>query len=223
MSEGEFAGRTALVTGGSRGIGRAICLALARGGARVAVNYAASADAAEAVRREIEQNGGAAITVAADVSDPQETRTAVEATEAAFGPVVNVDGVFNPVMAVKDGMIERGDGRIVCLSSIAALRPRPGVIAYATSKAAVIAFVRSCSEAFAPRVRINAVAPGLVETEMSQTLDPVARQAMIEATPLKRIGQPDEIAELVLFLLSDRASYTTGQTYVASGGRATLP
>jgi 3-oxoacyl-[acyl-carrier protein] reductase len=251
MSEGEFAGRTALVTGGSRGIGRAICLGLARGGARVAVNYAASADAAEAVRREIEQGGGAAITVAADVSDPQETQAAVEATEAAFGPVdllvcnaaimsvenhtemtyeswrrtmaVNVDGVFNPVMAVKDGMIERGDGRIVCLSSIAALRPRPGVIAYATSKAAVIAFVRSCSEAFAPRVRINAVAPGLVETEMSQTLDPVARQAMIEATPLKRIGQPDEIAELVLFLLSDRASYTTGQTYVASGGRATLP
>lgn len=251
MSEEEFAGRTALVTGGSRGIGRAICLGLARGGARVAVNYATNADAAEAVRREIEQDGGAAIAVAADVSDPEQTRAAVEATEAAFGPVdllvcnagimyvenhtemtyeswrrtmaVNVDGVFNPVMAVKDGMLARGDGRIVCLSSVAALRPRPAVIAYATSKAAVIAFVRSCSEAFAPAVRINAVAPGLVETEMSRTLDPAVRQAMIETTPLKRIGQPDEIAELVLFLLSDRASYITGQTYVASGGRATLP
>lgn len=251
MSEGELAGRTALVTGGSRGIGRAICLLLAREGARVAVNYAANSESAEAVKADIEAAGGSAITVPADVSEPDQVGAAVATTEAALGPIdllvcsagivrieshaemnyenwrrtmaVNVDGVFNSVMAVKDSMLARGDGRIVCLSSVAALRPRPRAIAYSASKAAVIAFVRSCSEAFAPQVRINAVAPGLIDTEMADAMGADGRAAFAEATPLKRLGRPEEIAELALFLLSDRASYTTGQTFIASGGRVTLP
>jgi 3-oxoacyl-[acyl-carrier protein] reductase len=127
-------------------------------------------------------------------------------------------------MAVKDGMIARGFGRIVCFASIAGLRPRPSMLAYSTSKAAVIGFARSCSEAFAPAVRINCIAPGLIDTDMpAASLDPATRQRMIDATPLKRIGRPEEMAELALFLLSERASYTTGQTYVADGGRVTLP
>ena len=103
------------------------------------------------------------------------------------------------------------------------MRPRPLQMPYGVSKAAVIAFARSCSEAFAPEVRINSIAPGLIETEMAGKLSPNARRAMIEGTPMKRIGAPEEIAEMALFLLSERASFTTGQCFVASGGRVTLP
>ncbi len=136
---------------------------------------------------------------------------------------MNLDGVFLPVMAVKDGMLARGYGRIVCISSIAALRRRPRNLAYATSKAAVIAFVRNAATDLAPAVRINAIAPGLIETDMIVSMDPARREAMVRETPMGRIGQPEEIAEMTLFLLSERSSFTTGQTLIASGGRVTLP
>jgi 3-oxoacyl-[acyl-carrier protein] reductase len=126
-------------------------------------------------------------------------------------------------MAVKDGMLERGYGRIVCISSIAGLRPRGRMITYSTSKAAVIGFARSCAEAFGPAIRVNCVAPGLIETEMGATMGPEAMQRMADEAFLKRIGQPEEIAQAVLFLLSERSSFTTGQTFVADGGRVTLP
>jgi NAD(P)-dependent dehydrogenase (short-subunit alcohol dehydrogenase family) len=121
-------------------------------------------------------------------------------------------------------MIARGFGRIVCFASIAGLRPRPAMLAYGTSKAGVIAFARSCSEAFAPAIRINCIAPGLIDTDMpAASLTPEIRERMIDATPLHRIGRPEEMAELALFLLSERASFITGQTCVADGGRVTLP
>ena len=251
MTDGEFTGRTALVTGGSRGIGRAICLGLARGGARVAVNYVSDAKAAEAVVAAMEAEGGGGVAVPGDVSDPDQVAAMVRATEEALGPIdllvcnagvisanvsrredfenwrrvmaVNVDGTYLPVMAVKDGMIERGFGRIVCLASIAGLRPRPQGITYATSKAAVIGFVRSAAAAFAPAIRMNAIAPGLIETDMTDPMDETRRAELIAATPMKRIGQPEEIAEMALFLLSERSSFTSGQTLVASGGRVTVP
>ncbi len=251
MTDKEFSGRTALVTGGSRGIGRAVCLRLAAEGARIALNYASDDEAAGETGRLVEAEGVACALVKADVSEPEAVSAMVAAAEAELGPVdllvtsagiirreaeggtdfdtwrrimaVNVDGTFLPVMAVKDGMLARGYGRIVCVSSIAALRPRPRVIAYSASKAAVIAFARSCAEAFAPDVRINCVAPGLIETDMTSTIAPADKRAMIEATPMKRIGRAEEIAEMVLFLLSERSSFTTGQTVVAGGGRVTLP
>lgn len=247
----EFDGRTALVTGGSRGIGHAIAKILAREGARVAVNYRKDGDAAEAALDDVRKAGSDGIICRADVSDPDQVASMVAETERALGPIdllvnsagvvqmsdhdgldfatwqrvmrVNVDGTFLPTMAVKDGMIARQYGRIVCISSIAALRPRPRQIAYAASKAAVIAFARSCSEAFAPHVRINSIAPGLIETDMGLSLGEKAIRAMAKATPLQRLGKPSEIAEMALFLLSDRSSFTTGQTFVASGGRVTLP
>ncbi len=251
MQDKDFEGRAALVTGGSRGIGRAICLGLARAGAKVAINYVANGAQANEVKRLAAAEGVAAVAVQGDVSDPDQVQAMVEAAEGAIGPIdhlvcnagivkhvghaetnfadwrrlmaVNVDGTFLPVMALKDGMIARGRGSIVCISSIAALRPRPNSIAYSTSKAAVIGFVRSTAEAFAPGVRVNCVAPGLTETDMAGELDAERRAWMVETTPLKRIGAPEEIAELVLFLLSDRASFITGQTMVACGGRVMLP
>ena len=126
-------------------------------------------------------------------------------------------------MEVKDGMIDRGYGRIVCIASIAGLRPRGKMIAYSASKAAVIGFTRSCAEAFGPDIRVNCVAPGLIETDMGASVGTETMQRMKEEAFLKRIGKPEEIAEMVLFLLSERSSFTTGQTYVADGGRVTLP
>ena len=251
MNNKEFEGRTALVTGGSRGIGRATCLALAREGARVAVNYATNEQAAARTVADIEDLGAEAMMVAADVSQPDAVATMVESVERGLGPVdllvtsagiakvvdhsemtfegwrhmlaVNLDGTYLPVMAVKDGMIDRGYGRIVCIASIAGLRARGKMITYSTSKAAVIAFARSCAESFAPDVRVNCVAPGLTDTGMGASMGAEVMQRLADEAFLKRIGQPGEIAETVLFLLSDRSSFTTGQTYVADGGRATLP
>lgn len=251
MTTPEFANRIALVTGGSRGIGRAVCLALARQGARVAINYRKDEAAAQATQNLIAQEGGEADVFQADVSDPVAVTGMVEAIETRLGPIdllvtsagmaralpheemdfagwqrtmtVNVDGTYLPVMAVKDGMIERGFGRIVTIASVAGLRPRGRMIAYSVSKAAVIAFTRSCAEAFGPHVRMNCVAPGLIETDMGLSMGEQAVQATREAAFLKRIGTPEEIAETVLFLLSERSSFTTGQTYVADGGRVTLP
>ena len=250
--EKELADRTALVTGGGRGIGRATCVRLAKAGARVAINYAADDAAAEATRRLVEAEGAPCTLVKADVSDPVDVKRMVEAASSALGPIdllvhsagvpeagphdqldfatwrrvmaVNLDGTFLTVMAVKNGMIARGFGRIVCLASIAGLRPRPTMLAYGTSKAGVIAFARNCSEAFAPHIRVNCIAPGLIDTDMpASSLSEAVRQRMVDATPLKRIGQPEEMAELALFLLSERSSFITGQVISADGGRVTLP
>ena len=251
MSDKELKGKTALVTGGSRGIGRATCLALAREGARVAVNYVSNVKAAQETVADIERLGAEAMMVAGDVSDPESVTAMVAAVESGVGPVdllvtsagiaamehhsemtfenwrgmlsVNLDGTYLPVMAVKDGMLDRGYGRIVCIASIAGLRARGRMITYSTSKAGVIAFSRSCAEAFAPTIRVNCVAPGLIETDMGASAGAQTMQRMSDDAFLKRIGQPEEIAQTVLFLLSERSSFTTGQTLVADGGRVTLP
>ena len=251
MAAQDLAGRTALVTGGSRGIGRAVCVRLAQEGARVGINYTRNEEAARATERLVRAAGAECALLMADVSDPEAVAAMVAEAERRLGPIdllvtsagiapaevrgdvpfetwrrimaVNVDGTFLPIMAVKDGMMARGFGRIVCFASVAGLRPRPAMLAYSTSKAAVIGFARSCSEAFAPHVRINCIAPGLIDTDMPAALDHATRQRMIDATPLQRIGRPEEMAELALFLLSERSSFTTGQVYVADGGRVTLP
>ena len=251
-SQAELAGRTALVTGGSRGIGRACSLRLAAAGADVAVNYRTNQSAACETVESISQAGGRAIAVQADVSHSDQVAELVQRVEQDLGPVdllVNNAGVFDYVSheqptaqiwhraldnnltsaylttwAVKSGMIERSFGRIVNVASIAALRARPMSIAYAVSKAGMVALTKSLAEAVAPfDVRVNAVAPGLIDTEILDGVDSAARQALIDATPLGRIGRPEDISELVLFLLSERSRFMTGQTLVASGGRVLLP
>ena len=135
----------------------------------------------------------------------------------------NVDGTLLPIKEVIPGMMKRKFGRIVCVASIAGLGMRPNMITYGTSKAAVIALVRNLSAAVSPHIRINSVAPGLIETDMIESLDKKTRKLMIDTTPLKRIGKVEDIANTVCYLLSDKSDFTTGQTLVTDGGRHTLP
>ena len=255
MADREFEGRTALVTGGSRGIGRAICIRLGASGARVAVNYAADRRAAEQTRDHIRDAGGVAEIYRADVGDQGATSAMFDAVERDLGPAdllvtnagiarsadalamtaetwheimrVNLDGTFHSVWRAKDGMVERGFGRIVCISSVLGLVPNPitteRMIAYGTSKAAIIGFVRQCAAGLGPAVRVNGVAPGYVATDMTADVTDEARTRLIEAAALKRFGRAEEIAELVHFLLSERSSFTTGQTHVADGGYKFVP
>jgi 3-oxoacyl-[acyl-carrier protein] reductase len=252
MSDQAFAGKTVLITGGSRGIGKGVALRLAGEGAKVAINYLSNTARADETVAEIESAGGMAVAIQGDVSLPEDaTRIAAEA-RAACGPIdvlvhsaglsivkhatdvtwddwkttmnINLDGTFNMVYAVKDEMLERGSGAIVCLSSIAALRERENQVPYAASKAAVIAMVRCCAQAWGPKgVRINAVCPGLVKTDMADTLSPETQRSILANTPLGRLGEPADIASLVRFLVSDESSWITGQAMVASGGRVMLP
>lgn len=248
----DFEGRVALVTGGSRGIGCATALRLAREGANVAISYGSRKDKADEVVREIESIGRRAIAAACDVSQPDQVDSLVKATNEQLGTIgflihcgaisnicdhnslsyevwretidVNLNGTYSIVFAVKDQMIRERFGRIVVISSIAALRPRAMQIHYASAKAGVIALTRCCAEAFAPHdVRINCIAPGLIETEMMHVLPKEKIAEVVSQTPMKRVGQPDEIAAMARFLLSDQSSFTTGQTFVASGGRVMLP
>lgn len=248
----EFKTRTALVTGASRGIGRACAILLAQGGAKVAVNYRANKDAALQTLGAVEEAGSQGIIVQADVSQPADVERMVLEIERDLGPVellVNNAGVFDYVShegtsleiwhraidnnltsaylvtwAVKGGMIERGFGRIVNVSSISGLEAKPMCIAYAVSKAGMISLTKSLAVALAgSNIRVNAVAPGLIATEILDGVSQAQLDALIEATPLKRIGQVDDISEVVAFLLSERSKFMTGQTLVTSGGRVMLP
>jgi len=247
-----FTGKTALVTGGSRGIGRACCIRLARAGANVAINFFSNEQAAVETARLVKAAGGTALAVRGDVSVSDDVERMVADVTDRLGPVdllvnnagvfdyvphtettreiwkrtldVNLTGAFLVTWAVKDGMVARGFGRIVNMSSISALDPRPMSIAYAASKAGLVGLTKSLAAALAPHgIRVNAVAPGLIETEILDGVEPATLQRLIDATPMKRIGTPEEIADLVFFLLSDESRFTTGQTIVSDGGRVMRP
>lgn len=252
MKNLEFKGKVALITGASRGIGRAIAIELAKNGANIAINYNSNFKSAKETQKLVNKTGVKSEIIKADVSKEKSIKLLIKQTEKKLGPIdllvtnagiallskdplkldykiwkktmaTNVDGTLLPIKEVLPGMIKRKYGRIVCLSSIAGLGMRPNMITYGTSKAAVIALVRNLSGAVAPHIRINSVAPGLIETDMIESLDKKTRKNMIENTPLKRIGKPQDIANSVCYLLSDRSDYTTGQTIVTDGGRVPLP
>jgi 3-oxoacyl-[acyl-carrier protein] reductase len=252
MSVQAFAGKNALVTGGGRGIGRATALRLASEGANVAVSYAARREEAESAAAEIKKLGVKSAAFQADVAEQEEAQRLAAHTRKVLGPIdilvhcgaicvnepvdevtwevwkrtfdVNVHGTFHMIYAVKDEMIERGFGRIVTIASIAGLRPRPRLPHYAASKAAVISMTQSLSVAWAPHnVRLNCVAPGLIDTEMARDLPRDSWEQCLAETPMGRVGEAGEIANLVRFLASEESSFMAGQTLVASGGRVLLP
>jgi 3-oxoacyl-[acyl-carrier protein] reductase len=247
-----FAGKTALVTGGSRGIGRACCVRLAQAGAKVAINYCSNEPAARETARLVEAAGGEALAVRADVSSVDDVKRMIAQIDSGLGPVdllvnnagvfdyvphaettpeiwrrtleVNLTGAYYVTWAVKDSMIARRYGRIVNMSSISALDPRPMSIAYAASKAGLVGFTKSIAAALAPHnIRVNAVAPGLIATEILDGVAQATLERLIDATPMKRIGTPEDVAALVFFLLSDESAFTTGQTLVTDGGRVMRP
>ncbi|MBT3939154.1 MAG: glucose 1-dehydrogenase [Pelagibacterales bacterium] len=252
MNQLEFKGKVALVTGASRGIGRAIAIELAKNGASIAINYHSDIKSAKETQKLVNKNGVKSAIFKANVSKEKEVKKLIENTEKKLGNIdllvtnagiallskkpleldykvwketmaTNVDGTLLPIKEVLPGMISRKYGRIVCISSVAGLGMRPNMITYATSKATVIALVRNLASAIAPYVRINSVAPGLIKTDMIQSLDKKARKNIIDTTPLQRIGKPEDIANTVYYLLSDKSDFTTGQTLVTDGGRVPLP
>ncbi len=247
-----FEGRVALVTGASRGIGRATAIKLANEGADVAVHYVRSAKPAEAVCEEIRALGRRAVALQADIADRAAVNEMVAQATAALGPIellvnnagdvgnmdfdqltpehwdriiaINLTGHFNVIWAVKGGMMERKFGRIVNVSSIAALAPRPSQFAYAAAKAAVISFTKSACDPLAPHnIRINSLAPGAINTDMIYEISAEMLEQLRSTTPLQRLGTPEEMANVIAFLLSEDASYMTGSTVIASGGRVLFP
>ena len=231
-------GRTALVTGGSRGIGRAIVVELGKAGASVVVGYRSGAEEAEAVAKEI---GGRAVQ--ADVSKPDEARALVEEagdidilvnnagltrdgllarmSDEDWREVIdtNLGSVYYTCRAVARGMMKRRSGSIVNVSSIVGLRGNMGQTNYAASKAGIIGFTKSLARELGSRgVRANVVAPGYIHTRLTDVLPEEARGAMLANTPLGKLGDPEDVAGAVRFLCSDEASFITGEVLLVDGG-----
>jgi 3-oxoacyl-[acyl-carrier protein] reductase len=231
-------GKAALVTGGSRGIGRAIALELARAGANVTIGYRSGKEEADEVATE-----AGAKAVQADVSDPDEAKRLVEEagaveilvnnagltrdgviarmSDADWTDVIgtNLGGVFYTCRAVTRGMMKRRRGSIVNIASIVGLHGNPGQTNYSASKAGIIGLTKALARELAPRgVRANVVAPGYVDTRLTREISDEMRELMLQNTPLQRFGEPEDVAGAVRFLCSDEASFITGEVLLVDGG-----
>ena len=242
-------GNVALVTGGSRGIGRAVCLELARQGAAVAVNYAGNSAAAEETVEQCRALGVEAEAFQADVADPAACDALVAAVKERFGRLdilinnagiardgllmtakeedfsqtldTNLKGAYFCTKAAAKVMLRQKYGRIVCLSSVVGLRGNPGQTAYAASKAGVIGLVKAAAKELAGRdITVNAVAPGYIETDMTAALPEKAKAAMLGTIPKGRPGSPKEVARAVAFFAGPECAYITGQVLCVDGGMA---
>lgn len=242
-------GKAALITGASRGIGRAIALRLAAEGAKIAINYAGNATAADEVKAEIEAHGGEAIVLQADVSNPEAAENLVKQAIEAFGKLdivvnnagitrdglllrmreedfarvidTNLKGVFHVTKAAAKVMAKQRSGRIINMASVVGLRGNIGQANYAAAKAGVIGFTKAVARELAPRnVTVNALAPGFIATDMTAVIPEKIKEKLVEDIPLGRMGRAEDVAEAALFLASEGASYVTGQVLRVDGGMA---
>jgi 3-oxoacyl-[acyl-carrier protein] reductase len=240
-------GKVALVTGASRGIGRACAIKLAARGAAVVVNYHKSAEAAAEVVAEIEQDGGVAVTVQGDVSRFETARGVVTATIEAYGRLdilvnnagttrdrllasmteedfdviieQNLKSVFNCSRAALRQMMKQKYGRIVNVTSVAGVIGNAGQTNYSAAKAGIIGFTKAMAKEYGGRdIAVNAVAPGYVSTDLTETLPLPIKEVIVRATACGRMGTAEEVANAVVFLASDEASYITGQILAVDGG-----
>ncbi|GED28964.1 MULTISPECIES: 3-oxoacyl-[acyl-carrier-protein] reductase [Brevibacillus] len=242
-----LAGKTALVTGASRGIGRAIALKLAEAGANVVVNYAGSEAAAAETVALIKEKGRDAIMVRANVSQTEEVNEMFKAALDHFGAIdilvnnagitrdnllmrmkedewddviaTNLKGVFNCLKAATRPMMKQRSGKIINITSVVGVLGNPGQANYVAAKAGVIGLTKTAARELATRgITVNAVAPGFIDTEMTSVLSEDVKASMMGQIPLGRLGHTDDIASVVLFLASDAANYMTGQTLHVDGG-----
>ncbi|WLD13724.1 3-oxoacyl-[acyl-carrier-protein] reductase [Planctellipticum variicoloris] len=240
-------GRVALVTGGSRGIGRAIVARLAGAGAKVAFVYQSNQEAAEALAAELKAQGSEVLAIKADVSSKEEADQAVEQVTTAFGRLdilvnnagitrdgllatmtsdqwrqvidTNLTGVFNFCQAATRTMMSQRYGRVINMSSVAADFSNPGQVNYAASKAGIEGFSRCMATELAKRgVTVNCVAPGFIETDMTVAVVNSFGDKIKQSIPVRRLGKPEDIANAVHFLASEESSYITGQTLKVDGG-----
>jgi len=243
----QFEGKVAVVTGGSRGIGRAIALAFGRAGARVAVTCSRQREAAEEVVVALQQMGGTGQVFQFDVADYTATTAAFEEIVKTFGRVdilvnnagvrsdqllvrmkpeewdavihTNLSGTFHCARAAARTMLRQRWGRIIAITSVIGMTGNAGQTNYAASKAGLIGFTKALAKELGPRgITVNAVAPGFIETDMTRTLSDTQRQALLQHVPLGSLGTPDDVAACVLFLASDEARYITGEVVSVSGG-----
>ena len=231
-----FSEKTAVVTGGSRGLGRAICLELARGGANVVLCYAGNEAAANETVAACESLGAKAVAIRCDVSKEDEVKALMDAALKTFGRIdillmmmkpedfdaviaANLRGAFLCMKAVARQMVKQRYGRIVNLSSVVGLRGNAGQVNYAASKAGVIGMTKSLAKELAGRnITVNAVAPGFIDTDMTAALTEAAKNAALGSIPMGRMGTPENVAKAVAFLASENAGYITGQVLAVDGG-----
>ena len=242
-----FKNKTILITGGSRGIGKGIVLAFAKAGANVIINYANSKEKADTVTKEVNKLGGNAKAIQADISNFNQAKKLVDQAIETFGQIdvlinnsgitkdnlmlrmkeedfdqvidVNLKGTWNMCKHLTRNFLKNKSGSIINISSVVGLIGNAGQTNYVASKAGIIGLTKSLAKEFASRnIRVNAIAPGFIETEMTDKIPKDVKDNYLKQIPLNRPGTPEDIANLCLFLASDKANYITGQVISVNGG-----